>query len=122
MKMLQVSKNGELLFRAGLADSYFLRLRGLIGRDVAAMGGLLIKPCSQIHTCFMSCKIDAVYLSKDNRILSIAPALKPGRFFKSVRHARSVLELPAGAAEGNSLKPGDKLDFTSGIRLAQNTI
>ena len=112
MKFLQVSKNGTPLFRAGQADNYFLRLRGLIGRDVETLGGLWIRPCSQIHTCFMSCAIDVVYLSKDRSILRIDPSLAPGHFFPAVRHARSVLELPAGAAGRHGLQPGDRLEFT----------
>lgn len=111
MKFLQVSKNGTPLCRAGQADSYFLRLRGLIGRDVAALGGLWIRPCNQIHTCFMSCAIDVVYLSKDLQILQISPSLVPGRFFRAVRRARSVLELPAGAAANYGLQPGNRLEF-----------
>lgn len=115
MKYLQINKNGEALCYAGWADNYFLRLRGLIGRDIGDVFGLWIKPCNQIHTCFMGHPIDAVYLSKDLEILHIGHALEPWRFFRSVSRARSVLELPAGAASRYDLQIGDRLVLTAKV-------
>lgn len=93
----------------GLADSYFLRLRGLIGRDPAALGGLLIRPCGQIHTFFMSVPIDAVYLDKEGRVLRIEEAVPVSRFCRAVRGAKRVLELPKGKAKCFGIRNGDTL-------------
>ena len=82
-----------------VADSFFLRLRGLIGRDPKSFGPLLITPCSDIHTFFMSDAIDVVYLDKGNKVLKVARNLMPGKVFAPVKHARSVLEIPAGYAD-----------------------
>lgn len=106
MRFKKVTADGRTVCDAGVADSYFLRLRGLIGRDVETLGGLWIKPCGQIHTFFMSCPIDAVYLSKDMEVLKVDEAAQPGKMFPMVKRARSVLELPAGKAREYGIFPG----------------
>ena len=110
MKYAEILCDGRPCTKAGLATSYFLRLRGLIGRDVAAMGGLWIHPCAQIHTCFMSCPIDVVYLTKELEVIKVDPAVPKGKFCAMVRHARSVLELPAGKAEEYGIRTGCRLE------------
>ena len=107
MKEVNISRKSEVNGSSGMADeirgkvadSFFLRLRGLIGRDPKSFGPLLIMPCSDIHTFFMSDAIDVVYLDKSNRVLKVARNLMPGKVFAPVKHARSVLELPAGYAD-----------------------
>lgn len=98
MKRVTILLHGRPITETALADRFFLRLRGLIGRDVRSLGGLFISPCGQIHTCFMSEPIDAVYLSREGEVLHIDAALPPNRLCRAVRGARCVLELPAGAA------------------------
>ena len=109
MKKTDISLNGIKITEAGIADSYFLRLRGLIGRSAKELGGLLIVPCNQIHTCFMSEAIDVLYLDRSGRVLKVDKNVPKGRFCKAVKHARSVLELPAGTACEWFIRPGDKI-------------
>lgn len=97
---------------AVLADRYFLRLRGLIGRDVYALGGLLLEPCNQIHTCFMSTPIDTVYLNREGIVLRVDSAVVPGRFCKLQRGAAKVLELPPDTAAAIGIREGCQLSFT----------
>ena len=111
MKRKRVIKNGEEILSVAVADSYFLRLRGLIGRSAAEIGGLWIKPCNQIHTCFMSEDIDVIYLSKENAVVQIDPAVPRSKFCRMVKKARSVLELPAGKANELNISINDKLEF-----------
>ena len=102
MKQVEIMRDGfpaEETIDGKVADSFFLRLRGLIGRDPKSFGPLLITPCSDIHTFFMSDAIDVIYLDKSNRVLKVAHNLIPGKVFAPVKHARSVLELPAGYAD-----------------------
>lgn len=111
MKKASVCMNGNSLLSCFVADSYFLRLRGLIGRDVDKLGGLWIKPCSQIHTYFMSFPIDAVYISKDGTVLRVDSNLEQGKMFAHVKSAKTVLELPAGRAAELGIEAGNKLVF-----------
>ena len=109
MKRQNVLINKNIVARVGMADNYFLRLRGLIGRklDGCGLGGLWITPCSQIHTCFMAYPIDVVYASKDMKVIRVDPELKPWKCFPPVKGAKAVLELPAGGAAG--IRPGDEV-------------
>lgn len=99
MRKCEIKRNGELLLRASVADSFFLRLRGLLGRDPKSFGPLLIVPCSDIHTFFMSDTIDVVYLDKNDRVIKVDKSIAPGKACAPVRHARKVCELPTGFAD-----------------------
>jgi uncharacterized protein len=92
-----------------LADRPLSRLRGLMGRRGLASGhGLLLRPAPSIHTCFMRFPIDAVFLDRDGRVVSVRPRLRAWRF-AGERGARSVLELPAGEADRRGIVPGARL-------------
>jgi uncharacterized membrane protein (UPF0127 family) len=100
-----------LLERVETAITVWQRFHGLMLRaDLPAGHGLLIMDCGSVHTCFMRFSIDLVYLSRDNRVLKIVPALKPWRV-SACRGARGVLEAPGGSAEQAGLQVGDTVLF-----------
>ncbi len=72
--------------------------------------GLLIEPCSSIHTMFMRFAIDVVFLDKERRVVKVATVPPFRAALGGGSHA--VLELPAGIAERNGLKVGDVLSLT----------
>jgi uncharacterized membrane protein (UPF0127 family) len=93
--------------RARVADTAWSRAVGLLGaRD--AGGGLLIEPCSSIHTCFMRFPIDVLFLDHADVVLAVYAHLAAWRFTRWVRGARRVLELDAGAAGATAV--GDRLE------------
>lgn len=95
--------------RCFLAESTFARLRGLLGRSGLAPGeGMLLRPAGSIHTAFMRFAIDAVFLDRDHRVAKVAAELRPWRA-AACRGARAVLELPAGEAARQGLRPGVSL-------------
>ena len=110
MKTVQIAKNGETIARVWHATGYFARLRGLLGRKLEADGGMLLTPCSEIHTIGMGYAIDALYLDKGGLVLRVDEALAPGRILPRQRGARHVLELPEGSAKRRGLTTGDKLE------------
>jgi uncharacterized membrane protein (UPF0127 family) len=82
------------------------RFVGLMGKaHLPLCEGLIIKPCSSIHTHFMRFPIDVIYVSVDNVVVGIDRELKPWRFGRFYKKVHYVVELPAGAA--TSCKPGD---------------
>lgn len=101
--------NGKrLVSRLRVADSFFSRLRGLIGSGPLQQGeGMLITPCQQIHTHFMRYPVDVLFLDHDGRVVYKLETLKPWRFTRHVKSARHVLEMPEGAAR--SIRVGDML-------------
>ena len=111
MKSLSFEINGVPAGSAALADSFFLRLRGLLGRSAKDLGGLLITPCDQVHCCFMKEAIDVVYLDREGQVLRIDPAMKPWSFGPLVKGAKKVLELPEGRAKELNITQGSRLVF-----------
>ena len=103
-------ENGDVVVdRCVVADSPTSRMRGLLGRSELRSGeGLLLRPASSIHTCFMRFPIDAVFLDGGLRVLGISDELGPWRA-ASRRGARAVLELPAGESARRELRVGDLL-------------
>jgi uncharacterized membrane protein (UPF0127 family) len=98
--------------RCDVADRLPSRLRGLLGRAGIEPGeGLLIEPCSSIHTFFMRFPIDAVFLDGERRVLKVRPHIGPWRL-AGARGARTVLELAAGEAERRGVAPGERLYTT----------
>lgn len=95
-----------------MANNFFLRLRGLLFRPMLQENqGIIITPCQQIHTHFMTYALDVVFLDEDYRVCYTVLAMKPWRFTKYIRAAKHVLELPKGAA--NNIKLGDRLELVA---------
>lgn len=88
-----------------IADHFFARLRGLLFRRPLTAGeGLVLIPCSSIHTFGMRYAIDAVFLDADCRIIRMVRALPPGKV-RAATNAKMVLELADGGAV--EMKEGD---------------
>lgn len=83
-----------LMFKPGLGD----------------FGGMLLKPCNSVHTCFMKFSLDIVFLDKNLKVVSVIEQMKPWRFSRMYFRANQVLELKGGTIKGR-LKPGDQLRF-----------
>lgn len=89
------------------AKTFYTRLVGLLNRRcLNETEGLLIKPCSSIHTIGMRFAIDVVYLSNENRVLGFSEDVKPYRFRVAPQGTVSVLEV----SEGNVKRTGIHLD------------
>ena len=107
-----VARTGAVLVeRLGLANSFWTRFKGLMGRKTFPAGdGLLIVPCNSVHCFFMKFAIDVVYLSRDGEVLRVASELRPGAIGPLVKGARAVLELPGGTTATAGVLPGDRLE------------
>lgn len=106
--MLVLNGKNILADKVNLANSFYKRFRGLMGRKKLDEGeALLLLYCPSIHCFFMKIAIDAVYLSADMKVIGIE-TLKPWRIGRIFRGTRHVLELPAGTAV-TRLTVGDKL-------------
>ena len=93
------------------AESFKDRLFGLIPRkSMDKSEGLILEPCSSIHTCFMKFAIDAVFLDENMKVIAIVNSMKPWRFSAWHMSASSVLELKAGIALGKISK-GDEIEI-----------
>lgn len=99
---------------ARLANSFFLRLRGLLGSSPLQSGeGMYLIPCNAIHMFFMTFAIDAIFLDKENNVVGLEENLQPWKLSASYKNARGCLELPPGTIASTNTKLGDKLESTS---------
>lgn len=97
---------------AGLANNWLTRLRGLIGRRNLGPGeGLIIKPCSSIHTFFMAFPIEILFVDEANRVLRATEPIDAWRIGPIVAKARYVVELPEGTISASQIECGDVLEW-----------
>ncbi len=94
-----------------IADSFWRRMKGLLGRRSLPDGtGLLIPGCSSIHTAFMKFSIDVVYLDSNMNVCGLREHMEPFSM-SSCPPARMTLELPAGDAARYEIVSGEPLSF-----------
>lgn len=112
VRVVNASKNSIVADRAELADSFFTRLRGLLGRRALADGqGLVLQPGNSIHSFFMRFPFDAIFLDRAGRVLHLMSDMRPNRVSPIVRGAHTIVELPVGAIARSRTAPGDQLDL-----------
>jgi uncharacterized membrane protein (UPF0127 family) len=123
--------DGSALWAVEVADSWFSRLRGLIGRHSPARGtGLYFPGTNSIHMLFMRYPIDCVFvgspsadggaaaggnrLDEVREVLAVRENLRPWTgVVWWVRGARGAIELAAGGATQAGVGVGDRLRFSS---------
>lgn len=99
---------------ATIADSYFPRLIGLLGKTKrwARHGkGLWIIPSRGVHTIGMLFPIDLIFLSKDKEVVHVEEYVRPFRISSVSLKATSVLELPPHAIYRSRTQVGDQLEI-----------
>ena len=113
MRKAKILKNGLVITEnARIADSFFSRFIGLMFRkSIPADYALHIKPCNQIHMLNMRFAIDVVYLSADGRVVRIDENVQPNKICKTVREAKSVIEMNSFAARKSGITEGDILEI-----------
>jgi len=96
--------------RVRVARDFVARARGLLfATPLGRSEGLLIAPCSSIHTFGMGYPIDVIFLDRRARIVRVCARVPAGR----VRFgwgAAAVLETQAGQAAHQGLVEGVQLD------------
>ena len=110
----------SLAARAWQTENTFERAQGWLKRSSVEAGeGLIICPCNSIHTFGLGFAIDAVFLDRHGKVLSLKPQVRPGRLAWGPWHGVflpwtvQVLELPAGTLAGSGLAVGDTLLLNS---------
>lgn len=99
-----------LALRVERAVTMAARLRGLLGRSRLPEGeALAIEPCTSLHTFFMRFPIDALFLSRDGRVIRAISGLRPWRATRIYPRAALAVELPAGTIARTGTREGDTL-------------
>ena len=114
MKKLINKRTGEVILDdLQIADTFYARFRGLMGRpSIPENAGLIIKPCNSVHCFFMKFPIDVIFLDKEDRVVHIPGNMKPGSMSPIVRKSYSVIEANATVFQKN-IKIGDNVKIQS---------
>lgn len=108
---VQISYNNKVISNDILiAERTVDRMIGLMFREkLVGADGLLIDPCTSIHTFFMRYNLDIVFLNSKNQVIKIIRDMKPWRMTRIYFTARQTLEMPAGKLPAD-VKVGDVLE------------
>lgn len=110
VRIANATRGTILADHAQRADSFWSKLRGLLGRSGLQPGeGMVFEPCTSIHMFGMQFAIDVVHLNKQGEVVRVVPELKPNRLGPYVWRSRTVLELPAGVIAATNTQVGDLL-------------
>ena len=72
--------------------------------------GVILRPCSSLHTAFMRFSIDVVFLDSGGRVRKVVENLRPFRL-ALVWGGRDAIEMAAGALQTADLQVGDRLIY-----------
>lgn len=112
MKIVNRTQGTLLGSRVVLADTWWQRFRGFLGRREPSTGdGILLAPCTAIHTFGMGFALDVVFLSEEGRVLDVRRGLRPWRTARGKRGTRYVLEIPPGTIDATGTRVGDELSW-----------
>lgn len=102
----------EIAWDLRMADNFMSRLKGLSGYKQLEDGkGLIIRPCSQVHTIGMKFPIDVVFLTKSGVVIQFEQDIHPGHVSGYVPKAWQVLELTSGTIAAKGISAGRTIAF-----------
>lgn len=93
MKFCKVLLNGEVLFeKAGMMNSFFERLSGLMFKENLPHDALVFKDCASIHSFFCKCLFNALFIGKNGKILSHFTKILKNKIIPPVFGAKYTIE------------------------------
>ncbi len=112
MRVFNQTRGLPLITQGRVADTFWLRLRGLLGaKPLQEQQGLILVGEKSIHTLFMSFPIDVVYVDKHHQVIRADANMVPYRLGPFVAQAAYVLEMPVGTIAATATQAGDRLNF-----------
>lgn len=112
MIVVNETRNTQLITHGRLANTFFSRLKGLLGEAKLSPGeGLVLENEKSIHTLFMRFPIDVVYLNQAQQIIQLTPNMPPYRLGPFINQAQYIVELPVDTIEQTRCQIGDQIRF-----------
>ena len=105
-------RNGAVLAtRVRVADGFWKRLKGLLGRSELEEGeALWIPKCRSIHTCFMKFPIDVLFV-RGGRVIDLGENLRPFRVFGTQGGGVDAVELAGSRLRQSDTRVGDRVQW-----------
>ena len=112
---LIVETTGKILAqKIEIADTFWLRFRGLMFRRTFSRGSALLFKFMRpgrysVHMFFVRFPIDLLYLNEDFVVVDIRRNLKPWHIHRPKTKVSYIVELPAGTVSRAHVKLGQKI-------------
>ena len=112
MKILNRTKDTVIARDVKVADSFFSRMRGLLGRSrLGPDEGLVITGCNSIHMFGMKFAIDVVFCDANDKVVGVVENIKPWRLSRIYWKAVYALEVAPGTVQSSRTQLDDKLEW-----------
>jgi uncharacterized membrane protein (UPF0127 family) len=112
MKIIDLNTGSLIADNLDWAKTFIKRFKGLMFKKSLQKGeGIVLVPCSSIHTFFMKFSIDVLFLDKKHTVLLQENALPPRKMIGPIKGARYVVELPSGTMEKHGNIEGHTISF-----------
>jgi uncharacterized protein len=80
IKLIHLDTERVILEELYLANTFWTRLKGLLGKShLKPNTGLAIWPCQSIHMLGMKFSIDAIFVDRSGKICAMYPDFSPGQ-------------------------------------------
>ena len=94
------------------ARGFWSRGRGLMFVSGLESGeGLVIDPCTSIHTLWMRFPLDVLYMDREGTIIRADERMRPWRIGPVFTGSRWVIELPPGTISATGTMAGDTIEI-----------
>lgn len=107
--MAWLMREGQVLASVEIAESFWARSRGLLGRP-SCEGGMLLNHTRGVHSFGMRFAMDVAWLDRDLVVIATKRLRRASVALPRLK-ARSVLEAEAEAFARWGLKTGDQLEI-----------
>jgi uncharacterized membrane protein (UPF0127 family) len=115
IRVVNKTREGVLGTRVQVADRWWQRVRGFLGRGRPADGeGILLSPCRAVHMIGIGFPLDVVFIDREGVVQAVYPSLRPGRMTRFHRSAEYALELPAGTIVSTGTVVADRIAWMPG--------
>lgn len=110
IKLIDKKSKKVILTDIKIADNFYSRLIGLLGKSSLDRGqGLIIKPCKSVHSFFMRFPIDVAFIDKHNKICFLMNSMQVNKISPFVITASYVIEAPSGTFKSTKVRIGDEV-------------
>lgn len=110
LRIFNITTHSVLGTRIGVAETWWARLRGFLGRPEPRPGeGIMLVPSRGVHMHGMKYALDVIILDHAGTVVRTYSGLQPGRRTPYHREAQYVIELPVGTIAATATIPGDKV-------------
>ena len=109
-----ILRSGEktLIERVWIADRFWLRAKGLLGRDsLAENEALFLAPCASIHTFFMRFALDVIFVDRQMKVQKVVRNVAPFRLASGGSKTWGVVEMRSGWFPAEAVREGDAISL-----------